>query len=219
MRSEANAAQDYIHYSREIVELRRELFAIIEAEARSPGPLDVNRMVERLHGAFNNQFSTQRPAIAIPPTPEVLTPSTTNASHTSTGRSSQVPLRKEYQETPSLRTASRRIAEATGGASNLLEPVGDESDGQPTSTTIATGPPLWQLFATHISESCSASGFGPVSPIPIRDLFGEMEPFGFDQYMEQNEATDLNISQPEGYDGPSAWKYNPEITETLSTRL
>jgi hypothetical protein len=85
MRSEANAAQDYIHYSREIVELRREFFAITEAEARLPGPLDVNRMVERLHGAFNNQFSTQRPAIAIPPTPKVLTPSTTNASHTSTG--------------------------------------------------------------------------------------------------------------------------------------
>jgi hypothetical protein len=46
-----------------------------------------------------------------------------------------------------------------------------------------------------------------------------MEPFDFDQYMEQNEATDLNISQPEGHDGPSAWKYNLEIAETLSTRL
>jgi hypothetical protein len=118
-----------------------------------------------------------------------------------------------------LRIASRRIAEVTGGASNLLEPVGDESDGQHTSTTISSGPPLWQLFATHIPESGSASGFGPVSPIPIRDLFGEMEPFDFDQYMEQNEATDLNISQAEGYDGPSAWKYNPETAETLSTRL
>jgi hypothetical protein len=216
---EANAAQDYIHYSREIVKLRRDVFAIIEAEARSPGPLDVNRMVERLHGAFNNQLSTQRPAIAIPLTPEVLTLSTTNASHTSTGRSSQVPLREEYQGTPSLRTATRCIAEVTGGAGNLFESIGYESDGQLISTTIATGPPPLQLFATHTPESGSASGFGPVSPIPIRDLFGEIEPLNFDQYMEQNEATDLNISQLEGYDGLSAWNYNLEIAETLSTRL
>ncbi len=108
--------------------------------------------------------------------------------------------------------------EATGRANNVLEHVYDESDGQPTSKTIGTGPPVWNSSATNILESGSASEFGPVSPIPIRDLLREMEPFDFDQYMQQNEATELNISQSELYGGPYFWNYNPEVAETLSTR-
>jgi len=175
-------------------------------------------MVQRLHGAFNNQFSTHNSAIIIPPTPEDLTPPTTNASNTSTGRSSQAPQREEYQETPSLRSASKRVAEATGVADNSDEPIGDESNEKAASSTANTSSPVWPLSATHIPENDNNSIFPPAPPIPLRDLLGQMEPFDFDSFIEQDDAAaaELNFSQPDlvnPYIGNTA-----EVTGTLGAR-
>jgi hypothetical protein len=189
----------------------------VEGEAWSPGPLDVNRMVQRLHGAFNNQLSTPNSAIVIPPTPEVLTPSTTNASNTSTGRSSQAPAREEYRETPSLRSASRRVAEVTGVADNLVEPIGDEGNEPLASTTIDTGPLIWPLSATHIPESDNDLVLRPGPPIPLQDFLSQMEPFDFDKFLEQDDAAELKFSQSDLVD-PHSGNDTAEVAETLWTR-
>ena len=154
-------------------------------------------MVQRLHSAFNSQFSTEHPAIAIPQTPEALTPSTTNASNTSTCRSSQVPPREESQETPSLRSASRRAAEVTKAANMLVMPACDESNEQSTSPIVGAGPPVWCLSATPSLERDNTSGFRPDSPIPIQDLLGQMEPFDFDTFLHQDDTTEQKTPHSE----------------------
>lgn len=169
-----------------------------------PGPLDLTRMLERLHGAFNNQFSAQHAAVVILPPLEVLTPSTTNASNTSAGQSFPAPPR---EESPSLRNGSRYIENATGLANNLIDPVSDEA--------IEMDPEIsaWRLSTSHVPDSDSAAGTGPVSPIPRGDLFCHTEPFNYNQYMPTDEDAGLNVSQSEPGGGQYAWNDALDIAD------
>jgi hypothetical protein len=159
--------------------------------------------MERLHGAFNDQFSTQHTASIIQPPLEVLTPSTTNASNVSTSQSLLIPA---PEESPSSRNVARRVEEATALDNYLTDPISDEAN------ETGTGFPAWPLSESRISESDNA-GARPDLPIPRRDLFDQMEPFDYNQYMQPNEDAELNNPQPELDGDQFAWNDAFEIAD------
>jgi hypothetical protein len=143
-----NDFQDYVHYSREIAELRREVLEIVRLETESPAAIDANRLMQRLHEAFSAQLYP--PSSVIPRTPAVLTPSTTNDGTRSTGRSSQGQWRVSLEQSPSV-TATQQVNSALDITSTMLL-----SDNLATpSPWLASNnrPPASPVINTHLSST------------------------------------------------------------------
>jgi len=192
----------YVHYSREIAELRREVLEIIQEEAQLPDTVDFNRLIQRVQGAFNAQLSTQTAHGFVPRTPSVLTPSTSNTSNTSGGRSSKVTTRDVYQRTPSVLRTSRLVASATRSGDTLLVSSSEELD-EPSEFAITGDESSFLPFYTaHVSETNDFSASGQPQAFPVvsfRGFTARTERFDFDQdYVgeEQSDSHNFSFSPP-----------------------
>ena len=103
--------EDYVHYSREVADLRREVLGILQEAAQSRDNINFNRVIQLVEGSFNAQRFTPAAHGSTPQTPGVLTPSTSNSSGS---RFSQVTRRDISRNTPSVLRTSRLVASATG---------------------------------------------------------------------------------------------------------
>ncbi|RFU30669.1 hypothetical protein B7463_g5654, partial [Scytalidium lignicola] len=172
----ANNPQDYIHYSREIAELRREVLEIVREETTTPAAVNANRLIQRLQEAFNAQLPAESPSSLIPQTPAVLTPSTTNESGRSTDVSfSQGQRRVPYQESPSVTRTSQQVALVTTFSADDLT---QKSTSRASSNGSPAGP-LDNRYPSSSNNDHSLSGF--VSPISF-NIFDDNS-FNADQFM------------------------------------
>jgi hypothetical protein len=178
--------QDFVHYSREVAELRREVLEIIQGEAQSPEAFNFSRLMQRVQEAFNAQQSAHGFA---PPEPGILTPSTSNTSNTSNasgGPSNRATTRELYQRTPSLVRTTRQLASATGSGDLLQVPNSDELDEQSDSAMVSDGPSMFPSFTSHFSFSETKEFPAFEQPdecrsVPFRGFTAPTTEFDFDQ--------------------------------------
>ena len=168
---------DYVHYSHEIAELRRELLEIIQWETRSPNDINVPRLLQRVDGAFNAQLSDRNLTLMAPQTPIMLTPSTSNDSNPSTDKSSQTKRLEAVIESPSLKRSSEKVVMKTDSkdvkvsSSGLVEP----------STFLSKGPPVFNLNHSNLSNGSDELLESTEFSIPIQSFKDDVQPFDFEQ--------------------------------------
>ena len=138
---------DYVHYSREVAEIRREVLGILQEEAQSADNIDFRRLIRRVKEAFNAQGSTSAAPASAPTTPSVLTPSTSNSSG---GRSSQAAARGVWQNTPTALRTSRLAVSATRAVEmSVSDDFGRESE----LTLTDDGPPSLPSYMAYDSDT------------------------------------------------------------------
>ncbi|KAE9371696.1 hypothetical protein N431DRAFT_467857 [Stipitochalara longipes BDJ] len=188
----------YVHYSREVVELRRDILEIIRAEAQSPGEFDVGRLLQRVEATFNTQQSAHAEA------PGILTPSTSDTSHTSNtsgGLSNRATTREICQGTPSVTRTSRRLASATGCDNALQVPDINELD-EPSDSAMTNDGTSMSLYTSHFSGSNNFPAFDQANeyaPVHFRGFGAPMPQLDSDPYQidqEYYDFHDFDIPQP-----------------------
>jgi hypothetical protein len=167
----ADFRRDYVHYSREIADLRREVLGILQEAAQSRGNINLHQVRQQVEESFNAQRFTPAARGSTPQTPGVLTPSTSNSSGS---RFSQVMRQDVWRNTPSVLRTSRLVASATGPG-NLLpstEGFGNEL-GLALTVDDSSYPPL---HTSHGSEANRFSEFELPQTYPVIPFRGFTTP-------------------------------------------
>ena len=147
--------------------------------------------MQRLHEAFNAQLSPESPSSLIPRTRGTLTPSTTNDSTRSTGRSSEDQWLVSLEQSPSVAHTSQQFTLALGVTSTMLS---SDSLATPQSWLPSNnGHPASPIISTHLSSTDNDLLLPSAnSPVPFKH--DNDNPFDLDQYMVDIEGN--TVSQP-----------------------
>lgn len=179
---------DYVLYSREVAELRREVLEIVRVETESPTAVDVNRLMQRLQEAFSARLSPGSPLWAQR-TPAVLTPSTTNDGTRSTGRSSEDQRRACFEESPSVAHASQQLYSAADVTTMMLS---SDNLAIPHPWLASNNlPPASPIAATYVPGTDNDSLL-PLANSPIPFRLGLDNNFDLDQYIFDMEGDILS---------------------------
>jgi hypothetical protein len=167
----ADFHEDYVRYSREVADLRREVLGILQEAAQSRDNINFNRVIQRVEESFNAQRFTPAARGSTPQTPGVLTPSTSNSSGS---RFSQVTRQDVWRNTPSVLRTSRLVASATGPGDLLpsTEGFGNEL-GLALTVDDSSYPPL---HTSHGFEPNRFLGFELPQTYPVIPFRGFTPP-------------------------------------------